>query len=217
MPFIPASNVAAVLALVLCTACAGSAPPETAAGPSAPAAAEPGGSGPDHWTMFTEDGPESLTRPAAPYTSGAVSTEAAGSFQIVEEKDAARTRLRLVFTTADRLAYVLLQDDGSGVTIDVQVPGCFSTSRYYQYRDREDETHLYKAMANHLETRLSNCPHRVSAAEQYQREFRRASADFPEAIRAFKAKAMAVFTGLEARCRTPAGRPFPSASYERCQ
>jgi hypothetical protein len=167
--------------------------------------------------MFMEDGPESLTKPAAPHTSGAVSAEAVGSFQIVEEKDAAWTKLRLLFTSADRLAYVVLQDDGSGVTIDVQVPSCYSTSRYYQYRNREDESHLYKAMANHLETRLSNCPTRIAAAEQYQREFRRASAEFPEAIRAFKARAVAAFDGLEARCRTPAGQPFPSASYGRCQ
>lgn len=167
--------------------------------------------------MFMEDGPESLTRPAAPHTSGAVSAEAVGSFQIVEEKHTEWTKLRLLFTTADRLAYVLLQDDGGGVTIDVQVPSCYSTSRYYQYRDRQDETHLYKAMANHLETRLSNCPIKVAAAEQYRREFRRASAEFPEAIRAFKARAAGVFDGLEPRCRTPAGRPFPSASYERCQ
>ncbi len=214
MPFIPANqrHVAAVLALVLCAACAGSADPGPAAGPSAPS-----GSGPDHWTMFMEDGPESLTRPAAPHTRGAVSTDAVGSFQIVEEKDAAQTKLRLLFTTADRLAYVLLQDDGSGVTIDVQVPSCYSTSRYYQYRDREDESHLYKAMANHLETRLGNCPIKVPAAEQYRREFRRVSAEFPEAIRAFKARAMAAYGALEPRCRTPAGRPFPSASYERCQ
>jgi hypothetical protein len=167
--------------------------------------------------MFMEDGAESLTKPAAPHTSGAVTAQSFGAFQVVEEKHAASTKLRLLFTTADRLAYVLLQDDGSGVIIDVQVPACYSTSRYYQYRGREDESHLYKAMANHLETRLGNCPTPVTAAEQYQRELRRASADFPAAIREMKARAVALFNGLEPRCRTPQTRPFPSASYERCQ
>jgi hypothetical protein len=204
-------RAAAVLVLLLCTACASARPG------SAPAASEPTDSGPDHWTLFMEDGPESLTKPAAPYTRGAVSTQTVGAFQIVEEKDSVSTKLRLLFTTADRLAYVLLQDDGGGVIIDVQVPGCYSTSRYYRYRGREDESHLYKAMANHLETRLGNCPTPVAAAERYQREFRRASADFPEAIREMKARAVAVFNGLEPRCRTPKTRPFPSASYERCQ
>jgi hypothetical protein len=160
--------------------------------------------------------------------TGAITTQNAGSFQIVEEKDTSSframhvpygwTKLRLLFTTADRLAYVLLEDDGGGVTIQTRVPTCFSSSRYYQYGDREDESHLYDAMAGNFHGRLRTCPTQIAAADEYEQAFRRASADFPEAIRLFKARAVAVFGGLKPRCRTPEPQPYPSADlYRPCQ
>jgi hypothetical protein len=173
------------------------------------------------------DSYDAFTGPAVPFTSGTVSVMPVGRFQIVEAKDSISsqdihgpfvwTKLYLMFSTSDRRAYVLLEDDGGGVSINVRAYNCLSSSRYYQYRDQEDESHLYRAMTNHLEVRLSTCPASVAGAEQYRREFQRAGADFPAAIREFKARVVAVFHGLEPRCRTQAAQVSPAASYERCQ
>lgn len=216
------SRVAAVLVLLLCTACAGSARPA-----SAPPESSPDTSAPDYLTVFVESHNAESPGPVVPFTSGAITVQTVGAFEIVEKKDSISsqdvhgpfvwTKLSLVFRTADRLAYVLLEDDGGGVSVNVRASNCLSSTRYYQYGDREDETHLYEAMANNLDVRLRTGPSSVAAAERYRREFHRASADFPAAIREFKSRVVAVFNGLEPRCRTAKERPFPSASYERCQ
>lgn len=228
MSLTPGSHrrAAAVLGLLLCTACAASAPPASA--PPASAPPDPGPSTPEHVTFFMDSDNAESPGPVVPFMSGAVTVQTVGAFQIVEEKDSVSmsqdvhgpyvyTTLRLAFSTADRLAYVLLEDNGGGVSINVRTSNCLSSTRYYQYRDREDETHLYEAMANNLDGRLSTCPSSVAAAERYRREFHQASPDFPAAIREFKSRVVAVFHALEPRCRTPEPEPTSSADlYRRC-
>jgi len=161
----------------------------------------------------------------APFTSGAVTAQAVGAFQILEEKDTSSfreahipygwTKFHLSFTTADRGAYVTLMDDGRVLGIYLQVPGCWDMSHYYQYGAHGDEGQLYDVMARRFGHILRNCSRQDRRAREHQREFQLARADFPAALRLMRAKASRVFGRDEKRCRRPTPEPYEFAF--RCE
>jgi hypothetical protein len=162
----------------------------------------------------------------APHTNGAVTVRNAASFQLLEEKDTSSfqeihiphgwTKLRLVFTTSDRLAHVQVEDDGGAVTIRVTGPNCFSISRYYQYGERNGESHLYDGMYRTLRQALPRCRVPNEVARDYLRQLRRARADFPAAMQMMKSRALLLFHTLGSRCRTEDVVPMSPDPFRRC-
>jgi hypothetical protein len=188
---------AGALVLVLCAGCG------VRSWPGAPAAPPP---------RDTGSGPAG---PVTPHSSGTLVTiHNVRSFQVVEEKDTSSfrmphqvfgwTKIHLSFTTTDGRVNVALTDNGAALTVNVRTSTeCASFSSYYQYGEREDESHLYDAMEDAFSHLVRVCSRGMETAGQYRRQLRRARADFKPAMQAMKTRVSAVFRRTE-RCENPA-------------
>lgn len=137
------------------------------------------------------------------------------SFVVVEEESeipafhAPSRWVHLTFDAPDRRVNVTLTDDGARLYASATSAPCAASVQPLQYQRTRDERRLYADMASVLENMVNTCGRRMEDADQYLRLFERVKPEFPEAIRAMKARVEQAFGREMERCRLPKpGREF---------
>jgi hypothetical protein len=210
-PFAGSRRLPGALLLLLCAGC----------GPSSSSEAE----GMAVQAVTIRKGPFDV---GTPLTHGVeVAREVVGSLVVLVEKDTVRframhvpsgwTKIHLLFTTPDSAVNVALTDNGASLIVHTQTATeCSGSYFYHQYgRSEHVNRHLYTAMADALGTILESCPRRTEAWDQYRRQFKRAEADFPAAMRVMMAHVYASRRGL-VRCETTSDPDAWQWIAERC-
>lgn len=172
---------------------------------------------PQLWITSVTSPPEqivrNLTEEVTPLTRGTqVTREPARSFTLMREEYRLPdslvgslyvpdrwTKIHLSFDTPDRRVNVTLTDNGSGLWVGAQSPGCSVRVSYLQYGFDGDERHLFDAMLTGFRALVEHCAVGMEDPARYGRLLEAAEGDFPEALRLMKARVAATF-GMPDRC-----------------
>ncbi|HYR10888.1 MAG TPA: alpha/beta hydrolase-fold protein [Longimicrobium sp.] len=151
----------------------------------------------------------------------AVSREPVGAFTLIREeytnpRPAPHTtrgwkKIHLSFHTPDRRVNVALTDNGAGLSASASSPGCWVGVRYLQYGYDGDESHLFRALREGLGVLLEKCGSSMEDPAAYQRQLQAAEADFPDAVRAMRARVTELFGARTERCNPPEPSVVPRA------
>jgi hypothetical protein len=121
-------------------------------------------------------------------------------------------KIHLSFHTPDRRVNVALTDNGRGLSASASSPGCSVRVRYLQYGYDGNESHLFDALGAGLRVLLEKCGSSMEDPAAYQRQLQAAEADFPDAVRAMRARAAELFGAHTERCNPPEPSVVPRSS-----
>jgi predicted alpha/beta superfamily hydrolase len=139
-----------------------------------------------------------------------VNQEPAGAFTVLREeytnpRPGMHTvdgwkKIHLSFHTPDRRVNVALTDNGAGLSASAASPGCWVGVKYLQYGYDGDESHLFDAMLSGLRVLVERCGSSMEDPVAYQRQLEAAESDFPDAVRAMRARVGELFGARTERC-----------------